>query len=107
MTLSLNSGFYLQVVTLTTLVVCGVVQYFTGIGAVLWLPFLMTCLMVLLLLMQTRYSEFYIDNQERVLLLMFVCFIAIAVVSTVLQSGIKVTIVGMKNELAVSRGWRV
>ncbi len=102
MTLSLNSGFYLQVVTLTTLVLCGVVQYFTGIGAVLWLPFLMTCLMVLLLLMQTRYSDFYLDNQEWVLLLMFVCFIAIAVVSTVLQSGIKVTIVGMKNELAIS-----
>ncbi len=102
MTLSLNSGFYLQVVTLTTLVFCGVVQYFTGIGSVLWLPFLMTCLMVLLLLMQTRYSDFYLDSQERVLLLLFVCFIAIALVSTVLQSGIKVAIVGMKNEMAIS-----
>ena len=63
MNLSLNSGLYLQVVTLTTLIFCGVVQYFTGIGAVLWLPFLMTCLMVLLLPMQTRYSAFYLDNK--------------------------------------------
>ncbi len=102
MTLSLNSGFYLQVVTLTTLIFCGVVQYFTGIGAVLWLPFLMTCMMVLLLMMQTRYSDFYLDSQERALLLLFLCLLAVAVISTVLQSGIKVTIVGMKNEMAIS-----
>ncbi|MEI8658236.1 capsular biosynthesis protein [Vibrio sp. Hal054] len=102
MNLSLNSGLYLQVVTLTTLIFCGVVQYFTGIGAVLWLPFLMTCLMVLLLPMQTRYSAFYLDNKERVLLVLFVSLFALATVSTVLQSGIKVTIVGMKNELAIS-----
>lgn len=102
MTLSLNSGFYLQVVTLTTLVFCGVVQYFTGIGAVLWLPFLLTCMMVLLLMMQTRYSDFYLDSQERILLLLFVSLLVLAVVSTVLQSGIKVTIVGMKNEMAIS-----
>lgn len=102
MTLSLNSGFYLQVVTLTTLVFCGVVQYFTGIGAVLWLPFLLTCMMVLLLMMQTRYSDFYLDSQERILLLLFVSLLVLAAVSTVLQSGIKVTIVGMKNEMAIS-----
>ncbi len=102
MNLSLNSGLYLQVFMWISLVIGGSVQYFTGIGAVLWLPFLMACVMVILVPMQTRYSEFYLDYRERVLLVLFLTLLAIAIVSTVLQSGIKVTIVGMKNELAIS-----
>ncbi|MFV0448144.1 MAG: capsular biosynthesis protein [Vibrio sp.] len=58
--------------------------------------------MVLFLIMQTRYSVFYLDHQERVVLVLFISLFALAIVSTLLQSGIKVTIVGMKNELAIS-----
>ncbi len=98
----LNSGFYLQVCCWTTLVFCGLVQYFTGIGGVLWLPFFMVCLMLLMVPMQTRYSRFWLDSKERIVLVLFLSLFAMCTISTVLQSGITVTIVGMKNELAVA-----
>ncbi|MGB2078581.1 MAG: capsular biosynthesis protein [Vibrio sp.] len=100
--LQLNTGFYLQVYALTTLVLCGLVQYFTGIGAVLWLPFLLACLMLLLLLMQTRYQALDLDQQEIMVLALFLGFFGMVLVSTLLQSGVLITIVGMKNELALS-----
>ncbi len=37
--MQLNTGRYLEAYALMTLVFCGTVQYFTGIAAVLWLPF--------------------------------------------------------------------
>ena len=38
--MQLNTGRYLEAYALMTLVFCGTVQYFTGVAAVLWLPFL-------------------------------------------------------------------
>lgn len=37
--MQLNTGRYLEVFALTTIVFCGTIQYFTGVAAVLWLPF--------------------------------------------------------------------
>ncbi len=37
--MTLNTGRYLQGYVVITLVVCGLTQYFTGVLAVLWLPF--------------------------------------------------------------------
>lgn len=100
--MTLNNGLFLQLYTFATLVACGLIQYFTGIGAVLWLPFILAFLMLGLLMMQTRYSAFVLDPQELVTMTLFVGFFAMAVISTVLQSGLTVTIVGLKNELAFS-----
>lgn len=52
--MTLNTGFYLQIYTFITLILCGLVQYFTGMQAVLWLPFCLALVMVGLLVMQTR-----------------------------------------------------
>ncbi|WP_044366720.1 hypothetical protein [Vibrio fluvialis] len=98
----LNNGLYMQVYLWMTLVVCGMVQYFTGVGAVLWLPFVLACAMLLLMLLQTRYAQFGLDNRERVIAVVFVAFFAMATVSTLLQNGVVVTIVGLKNELAIA-----
>ncbi|MCG6507034.1 capsular biosynthesis protein, partial [Vibrio parahaemolyticus] len=98
----LNNGLYMQVYLWMTLVVCGMVQYFTGVGAVLWLPFVLACAMLLLMLLQTRYAPFGLDNRERVIAVVFVAFFAMATVSTLLQNGVVVTIVGLKNELAIA-----
>jgi len=89
---TLNNGFYLQGLAWITLVVCGLVQYFTGIGSVLWLPFILACVMVILLMMQTRFSQFSLDTQEQLILFGLVA----------LQNGVTVTIVGFKNELALA-----
>lgn len=37
--MTLNTGYYLQVYTFVTLILCGTVQYFTGMQSVLWIPF--------------------------------------------------------------------
>lgn len=102
MRLQLNTGHFLQVYAFASLVFCGLVQYFTGIGAVLWLPFLLVCTMFLLLLMQTRYEALDLDYQEYAILTLFVGFFVMVLVNTFLQSGVLVTIVGLKNELALS-----
>ena len=44
--MQLNTGRYLEVFALTTIVFCGTIQYFTGVAAVLWLPFFMVLVMV-------------------------------------------------------------
>ncbi|MCG6283567.1 capsular biosynthesis protein, partial [Vibrio diabolicus] len=93
----LNNGFYMQIYLWVTLVLCGMVQYFTGISAVLWLPFVLACAMLLLMMLQTRYTPFVLDHRERIIAVVFVAFFAMATVSTVLQNGVVVTIVGLKN----------
>ncbi len=55
--MQLNTGRYLEVFALTTIVFCGTIQYFTGVAAVLWLPFFMVLVMVVLLMMQSRYRS--------------------------------------------------
>ncbi|MCG3726172.1 capsular biosynthesis protein [Vibrio cincinnatiensis] len=97
----LNNGLYMQVFLWMTLVVCGMVQYFTGIGAILWLPFLLAIVMLLLMLLQTRYSPFFLDHQERIIMVIFIALFVMSTLSTLLQSGLVVTIVGLKNELAI------
>lgn len=52
--MTLNTGYYLQAYTFITLILCGLVQYFTGMQSVLWIPFFLTLLMVGLMVMQTR-----------------------------------------------------
>ncbi|UAY96844.1 capsular biosynthesis protein [Dickeya dadantii] len=98
----LNTGLYLQVYVVITLVFCGLTQYFTGLLAVLWLPFILALIMVGLLIMQTRYDTLHLDTQELMVLTLYLSFLAMAGVSTLLQGGITVTIVGFKNEIALS-----
>ena len=61
--MTLNTGYYLQVYTFVTLILCGLVQYFTGMQSVLWIPFFLTLLMVGLLVMQTRDGSLQLDAQ--------------------------------------------
>lgn len=100
--MNLNTGHYLQTYTFVALVFCGLVQYFTGVLAVLWLPFFLTLLMLGLLVMQTRYEALQLDKQEIVVLALYFIFLAMAGVSTLLQGGLTVAIVGFKNEIAIS-----
>ncbi|NUA44864.1 hypothetical protein HAT93_02571 [Dickeya solani] len=100
--MNLNTGLYLQVYVVITLVFCGLTQYFTGVLAVLWLPFIFALIMVGLLIMQTRYDALHLDTQELVVITLYLSFLAMAGVSTLLQGGITVTIVGFKNEIALS-----
>lgn len=97
----LNNGLFIQAFVWISLGLCGAVQYFTGVGAVLWLPFLLACTMVLLLIMQTRFRPFSLDAKEQCIFVLLIGLIAIAVISTLLQSGVIVTIVGMKNEIGL------
>lgn len=100
--MKINNGLFLQVYTFVTLVACGLIQYLTGVGAVLWLPFVAASAMVLLLLIQTNYEAAKLDNIETVLTLLLVGAYTLILASTVLQNGLTVTIVGWKNELALS-----
>ncbi|WP_434666709.1 capsular biosynthesis protein [Klebsiella sp. B345] len=100
--MQLNTGRYLEAFALTTIVFCGTVQYFTGIAAVLWLPFFMVLIMVVLLLMQSHPQPLMLSTREKVVLALYLTFIFLSLASTVLQSGIVTTIVGFKNELALS-----
>lgn len=100
--MTLNTGLYLQGYVVITLVVCGLTQYFTGVLAVLWLPFFLVLIMVGLLIMQTRYDRRRLDTQELIVLTLYLSFLAMAGVSTLLQGGVTVTIVGFKNEIALS-----
>lgn len=100
--MQLNTGRYLEAFALTTIVFCGTVQYFTGIAAVLWLPFFMVLIMVILLMMQSHPQPLTLSTREKVVLALYLTFIFLSLASTVLQSGIVTTIVGFKNELALS-----
>lgn len=100
--MNLNTGHYLQTYSLITLVFCGVVQYFTGVLAVLWIPFFLTLLMFSLLVMQTRYETLQLDKQETIVLTLYLIFLVMAGVSTILQEGVTDAIVGFKNEIALS-----
>ena len=100
--MTLNTGYYLQVYTFVTLILCGLVQYFTGMQSVLWIPFFLTLLMVGLLVMQTRDGSLHLDAQETIVLALYFSFLALAGASTLIQGGITVAIVAFKNEIALS-----
>lgn len=98
----LNTGLFLQLYAVISLVLCGVTQYFTGISAILWLPFLLAFTMTGLLFLQNRYTPLELDHKEIIILVLFIGFFVQAVLSTFLQNGVTTTIVGLKNELALS-----
>ena len=100
--MTLNTGYYLQVYTFVTLILCGLVQYFTGMQSVLWIPFFLTLLMVGLLVMQTRDGSLQLDAQETIVLALYFSFLILAGTSTLIQGGITVAIVAFKNEIALS-----
>ncbi len=100
--MTMNNAVWLQAYTVITLVFCGLVQYFTGVAAVLWLPVVMAFVMTGFLLMQTRREPLALDLAEMMVLVIYLCFLALALISTLLQGGITVTIVGFKNEVAMS-----
>jgi hypothetical protein len=100
--MTLNTGYYLQVYTFVTLILCGLVQYFTGMQSVLWIPFFLTLLMVGLLVMQTRDGSLHLDAQETIVLALYFSFLVLAGASTLIQGGITVAIVAFKNEIALS-----
>ncbi len=100
--MTLNTGYYLQVYTFVTLILCGLVQYFTGMQSVLWIPFFLTLLMVGLLVMQTRDGSLQLDAQETIVLALYFSFLVLAGTSTLIQGGITVAIVAFKNEIALS-----
>jgi hypothetical protein len=100
--MTLNTGYYLQVYTFVTLILCGLVQYFTGMQSVLWIPFFLTLLMVGLLVMQTRDGSLQLDAQETIVLALYFSFLLLAGISTLIQGGITVAIVAFKNEIALS-----
>lgn len=98
----LNNALWLQIYTLVTLLFCGVVQYFTGILAVLWLPVIMAFATAGMLLMQTRHTPLALDLSEMMVLVIYLCFLLLALISTYLQGGVTVTIIGIKNEIGMS-----
>ena len=100
--MTLNTGYYLQAYTFITLILCGLVQYFTGMQSVLWIPFFLTLLMVGLMVMQTRESPLHLDAQETIILALYFSFLLLAGASTLLQGGVTVAIVAFKNEIALS-----
>lgn len=100
--MQLNTGRYLEAFALMTIVFCGTVQYFTGIVAVLWIPFFMVLIMVVLLMMQSNPQPLRLSTREKLVLVLYLTFIILSLSSTVLQSGVVTTIVGFKNELALS-----
>lgn len=100
--MTLNTGYYLQAYTFITLILCGLVQYFTGMQSVLWIPFFLTLLMVGLMVMQTRDAPLQLDAQETIILALYFSFLVLAGASTLLQGGVTVAIVAFKNEIALS-----
>lgn len=100
--MSINTGTWLQFYTFTALVFCGLVQYFTGIDAILWLPVVMAFVTAGLLVMQTRFEPLSMSLAEIMVLVIYLCFLALALISTLIQGGVTVTIVGFKNEVAMS-----
>lgn len=99
--MGINTGLFLQIYTFVTLVICGLTQYLTGIAAVLWLPSLLAAAMLALLLLQVRFSHLKLDYHEMVLLVLSMGFFLMVALSTFLQNGLTITIVGIKNELVL------
>ncbi|HIF9062941.1 TPA: capsular biosynthesis protein [Photobacterium damselae] len=97
----MNTGLFFQIYVFITLVFSGTAQYFTGVDAFLWLPFLMTMLMVALVPLQTRYNFEPLDQVEVIVLVLFIGFIILAVTSSLIQEGVKTTIIGIKNGLGI------
>ncbi|OBU17232.1 capsular biosynthesis protein [Photobacterium aquimaris] len=97
----MNTGAYFQVYVFVTLVFSGLAQYFTGVNAFLWLPFVMTIGMVALLPLQTRYNFRQLDRLEIMIIVLFVGLFVLALTSSLLQEGIKPTIAGIKNSLGI------
>lgn len=58
--------------------------------------------MAVLLLMQSRPQPLALTGREKLILALYLTFILLGLVSTVLQSGVVTAIVGFKNELALS-----
>lgn len=85
----MNTGLFFQIYVFITLVFSGTAQYFTGVDAFLWLPFLMTMLMVALVPLQTRYNFEPLDQVEVIVLVLFIGFIILAVTSSLIQEGLK------------------
>ncbi|HBC9719930.1 TPA: capsular biosynthesis protein [Escherichia coli] len=100
--MNLNTGLYLQIYTFITLIFCGIVQYFTGIQSVFWVPFCLALLMLCLLIMKTRDSISELNGQEIIILTLYCSFLALSGISTLIQGGAVVTIVAFKNETGLS-----
>lgn len=83
----LNTGTYLQAYLYITLIVCGTAQYFSGIGAILWIPFFMTLAIPVLMLLQNRTERLDLTLPERIILLLYLAFMALSTISTLLQGG--------------------
>ncbi|WP_435329002.1 capsular biosynthesis protein [Vibrio hannami] len=98
----LNTSHYLTFATVTTLVFCGLAQYVTGITSFFWLPCILALMMVGMQLMQKRYKSRPLDLKEWIVFLLFFSGIGVAMVSTILQGGITVTIIGFKNTFCLS-----
>lgn len=97
----MNTGVYFQAYVFITLVFSGLAQYFTGIDAFLWLPFVMTMVMIALVPLQTRYSFKELDRLETILIVLFAGLFALVLTSSLLQVGIKGTLAGIKNSLGI------
>lgn len=100
--MSINNAFWIQLYAIITLCFCGVVQYFTGILAVLWLPVIMAFATTGMLLIQTQRTPLALDLSEMMVLVIYLCFLVLALISTFLQGGVTVTIIGIKNEVGMS-----
>ncbi len=100
--LTINNGTYLYMYTFLTLALCGTAQYFTGVGAILWLPFLLAIGMVGLTFIQTSHSKLMLDKHELSILVLLTGFFALSLSSTSLQVGVKETIIGFKNQFALA-----
>jgi len=98
---SFNSGTFLQGFVFITLVICGSVQYFAGVSVILWLPVILALTMIALMVLQVRFEDFKLDQQEQILLVLVVGFLLLALSSTFLQHGLLVTIIGLKNEVGL------
>ncbi|MCD9498146.1 capsular biosynthesis protein [Photobacterium carnosum] len=98
----MNTGTFFQVYVFITLVFSGTAQYFSNIDAFLWLPFIMTMVMVALVPLQTRYNYAQLDQLEAAILVLFSGFFVLAITSTLMQEGLKTTIAGIKNGLGIS-----
>ena len=87
--MSINNALWIQIYAIITLCFCGVVQYFTGILAVLWLPVIMAFVTTGMLLMQTQRTPLALDLSEMMVLVIYLCFLVLALISTFLRCAAK------------------
>ncbi len=99
--MQLNTGRYLEAYALMTLVFCGGPVFHRYRGRAVAAIFLVL-VMAVLLLMQSRPQPLALTGREKLILALYLTFILLGLVSTVLQSGVVTAIVGFKNELALS-----